>query len=87
MNFKIFKQMVADKIRGICIEHDLYTVGDNDAYSAMFNKATQKTASSDEFDELVFEVAKDILQHSETDMPIDSVMFYLYNEATVITVE
>lgn len=87
MNFKIFRQMKDTKIRSICIEHELYTLGDNAAYFAMFDKATQKTASAEEFDQLVYEVAKDILQHSETNMPIESMMFYLFNQATVTTVE
>lgn len=86
MNFKINRQMRADKIRGICISHRLYTLGNNDDYSAMFDKATQKTASADTFDQLVYEIAEDILQHSDTDMHIDSVMFYLFNEATITTV-
>lgn len=87
MNFKSFRQMKDTKIRSICIEHELYTLGDNTAYFAMFDKATQKTASAEEFDQLVYEVAKDILQHSETNMPIESMMFYLFNQATVTTVE
>ena len=87
MDFKIFRQMKADKIRSICIEHELYTAGDNDAYFAMFEKATQKTASADEFNQLVYEIAEDILQHSETNMRIEAMMFYLFNEATVTTVE
>ena len=87
MNFKVNRQMRADKIRGICISHRLYTLDNNDDYSAMFDKATQKTASADAFDQLVYEVAEDILQHSDTDMPINSVMFYLFNEATITTVE
>lgn len=87
MNFKIFRQLKADKIRGICIKHELYTAGNNDAYFAMFDKATQKKASADEFDQLVYEIAENILQHSYTDMPIEAMMFYLFNEATVTTVE
>ena len=87
MNFKIFRQMKADKIRGICIKHELYTAGNNDAYFAMFDKATQKKVSADEFDQLVYEIAENILQHSYTDMPIEAMMFYLFNEATVTTVE
>ena len=87
MNFKISSKMKADKIRSICIEHELYTAGDNDAYVAMFEKATQKTASADEFNQLVYEIAEDILEHSYTNIPIEAMMFYLFNEATVTTVE
>lgn len=87
MNFKIFRQMKADKIRGICIKHELYTAGNNDAYFAMFDKATQKTASAGAFDQLVYEIAEDILQHSDTEMPIEAMMFYLFNEATTTYVE
>jgi hypothetical protein len=53
MNFKIFRQMKTDKIRGICIKHELYTSGNNDAYFAMFDKATQKKDSADEFNQHV----------------------------------
>ena len=87
MDFKVNRQMRADKIREICISYRLYTLGNNDDYSAMFDKATQKTDSAVDFDKLVYEVAQDILQHSDTDMPIDSIMFYLFNKATITTVE
>lgn len=87
MNFKIFRKMKADKIRGICIEHELYTAGNNDDYFAMLDKATQKKASADEFNQLVYEIAEDILQHSYTNIPIEAMMFYLFNEATATTVE
>ena len=87
MNFKISRRMDASKIRSICISHQLYTLGNNADYSDMFDKATMDTQSAQDFEQLVYETAVDILNHSDTDMPIESIMWYLFNEATTTYVE
>ena len=81
------RQLQASRIRGICIEYTLYTLGNNQDYSAMFDKASVPMTNPAEFDKLVEEIATDILQHSDTEMGLDSIMFYLFNNATLTTVE
>ena len=81
------RQLQASRIRSICLEYTLYTVGNNQDYAAMFDKASVPTTDPVAFDKLVEEIATDILQHSDTEMGLDSIMFYLFNSATLTTVE
>lgn len=83
----VTRQLQPSNIRVICIEYTLYTLGNNQDYSAMFDKASVPTTDPVAFDKLVEEIATDILQHSDTEMGLDSIMFYLFNTATLTTVE
>jgi len=50
-------------VRDMCIRYDLYTRGDNEAYSKMLDKCNTDHATP----ELLEEIAVDITNHSDTD--------------------
>lgn len=72
----------ATGVRSACISNDLYTRGDNEAYSKMlgFVDGHQPTT------EAIYRVAKDIADHSR-EQTICNVMFILEREAVVTSFE
>lgn len=70
----------SDSVRRACIRNDLYTRGDNEAYSSMLDYVSKSDPST----ENLYIVAKDIAEHSRP-QPISNVMFILECGA-VITV-
>ena len=71
-----------ESVRRMCIHNNLYTRGDNDAYSAMLNYVRGKKPTVNS----MYVVAKDICEHSE-DQTVSNVMFMLANEAVAYTFE
>jgi len=88
---RIKRELRADKIREICITHRLYTLGNNADYAAMFDHATSLAKkgswTNQQFEDIVYDTAVDILEHSDTDMPLESIIFYLLNIATLTSVD
>lgn len=81
----------ADKIIGICIRQEWYTMGTNEDYEQMLSTASSKeNLTTDD----IVEIATDILEHSDSerimscygmdyDDVLQSVMFEIANAATV----
>ncbi len=71
-----------ETVRQACIRNDLYTRGDNEAYSKMleFVEKVEPTTKA------VYTVAKDIADHSKN-QTITNVMYILENEAILTTFE
>lgn len=81
----------ADKIIGICIRQEWYTMGTNEEYEQMLSTASGKeNLMTDD----IVEIATDILEHSDSerimssygmdyDDVLKSVMFEIANAATV----
>lgn len=73
--YKEIRRMEARRLRSLCIEKGWYTQGDNKAYQHLLYDVAEKLENITT-DDLV-EIAEDILEHSETDYDIPSVMFEL----------
>lgn len=81
-----YKHWTADRVRGMCIDNDYYTRGNNTAYAAMLDFV----ANNEPTDTAVYIVARDIVQHSDLSAygqscteNIESVMFALANDAII----
>lgn len=75
-----------DDVRNFCIRHNYYTHGDCKAYENMLVMVEKEPYS----DELLYKVAKDILEHSDDpDNYIENMMFCLFRETvnTFFTVD
>ena len=72
--YREVKKIHAEKIRSLCIRHDWFNCGTNDEYAALL----QYGFSGQEIttDELV-EMAEMILEYSDTDYNITSIMYEL----------
>ena len=79
MNFTETRTLSASKLRSICIQHDWYTHGTNEAYSRLFDKLTDCCGYPVHLTtEKLVEIAEDIWAHSHiTDYTIESVLFEL----------
>lgn len=66
-----------DKLRRLCIDKDWYTRGTNEEYSYILQYAenTRDIKTKD-----IIHIAKDILDHSDTDYPLDAVCFEIAME-------
>lgn len=72
--FKVLKVLDIADVREMCIEHQYYTHGDNRAYSNMFDMIPR---CEDISDEILTQVAQDILDHSRTDDTLEDILIYL----------
>lgn len=71
------QQLTATSVRNFCCEYNLYTLGTNAEYDAMFNMVFALYPKSIITGEDLYPIAADILARSKTDMDIESVMFGL----------
>jgi len=69
-------------VRAACIKNDLYTCGDNEEYSAMFDLVDKTPPTT----QGLYIIAKDIAEHSDY-QTITNVMFILEREAVITTFE
>ena len=66
------------KLRQLCIEQDWYTCGDNEDYENLFKRLrADYITPANMTTEKLAEIATDIKEHSDTDMEITSIMFFL----------
>lgn len=71
-----------NSVREACIKNDLYTRGDNEAYSKMLDMADRTAPTT----KAMYLVAKDIQEHS-FEQTITNVMFILEQDAVITTFE
>jgi hypothetical protein len=72
--YREIRKINADEIRGLCIKHDWFTRGNNAEYDVLLQYGFQgKEITTDE----LVEMAKIILEHSDTDYELTSVMHEL----------
>lgn len=76
------KMWSAGRVRQACIGNDLYTRGDNEAYSKMLGFVDNHEPTT----EAMYRVAKDIADHSR-EQTVCNVMFILEREAVITTFE
>lgn len=71
--YKEVRRIFADDLRNLCIEKGWYTRGDGKAYAhLLIGKAQDKeNITTDD----IVEIAQDIIDHSDTDQEITSIMF------------
>lgn len=72
--FKVMKVLDIADVREMCIQHQYYTRGNNQAYSNMFDMIPKE---EDVSDEVLTAVAEDILAHSNTEDTLEDVLTYL----------
>ena len=72
----------ANSVREACIRNNLYTRGDNEAYSAMLDRVDRNQPTT----KAMYLAAKDIAEHSR-DQSITNVMFILERECVITTFE
>ena len=79
MKFNETRILMPSKLREICIRHDWYTMGDNDEYSALFDRLYDADGCYEQMStDKLTEIAEDIVQHSEIeDYTIEAVLFTL----------
>ena len=78
MNIKETRTIRHEKVRTMCIQNDLYTCGTNEEYAYLL--FTLCDNSEETTTEKLLEIATDIKNHSNTDMEITNIMFFLANE-------
>ena len=71
-----------NSVREACIRNNLYTRGDNEAYSAMLDRVDRNPPTT----KAMYITAKDIAEHSR-DQSITNVMFILERECVITTFE
>ena len=67
-------------VRKVCVDHELYTCGNNEDYERVFNMVRELDPTV----ENLYVVAKDISEHSR-DASITSIMYMLEKEAVHTT--
>lgn len=67
------------RVRYVCVHNNLYTRGSNDDYMDMLDELNELDVTP----ECIYYVAFDILEHSETDMTVEDIMFELSREAII----
>ena len=82
--FREEKRWSADSVRSMCIKHDRYTRGDNEAYSSMLDFVRENEPTIENMQR----VAEDIVEHSDMscyglsfDECVEGIMFDLANDA------
>lgn len=70
------KHWDAATVQRVCINHNLYTCGDNTAFMNMLQKVLENKPTL----ETIQEIATDILKHSKNQVLVN-IMFILDNEA------
>ena len=79
---KINRQWNSASVRQVCIDHDLYTRGDNEAYARMLLSVGASMPSY----ENLYLIAKDICVHS-VDQTVTNIMYLLEKYAVSKTFE
>ena len=74
---KIKRSVEASKLRRMCIEHNYYTRGDNEAYGNMLLKYEYKEVNEPELQWL----AEDIKSHSNTEDEVVRIAYLILTEA------
>lgn len=70
----------AARLRSVCIEKNWYTFGTNEEYThLLFDLANGRNLTTDD----IVEIAMDIMEHSDTDMDIESVMYVIMKNVNV----
>lgn len=82
MEYIVHYNIDTDDIRSMCVRNQLYTCGDNRAYSAMFDKCRQGTDIK-----TVRAVAEDIIEHNADEYELIEVMETILNTCVYISVE
>lgn len=72
------REWSSNSVRAMCIKHEFYTRGDNEAYSKMLNYVN---AHKEPTLEDMANVACDIIAHSDYEGEMADMMFNLGNEA------
>ena len=67
----------SDDVRAVCIAHGFYTCGDNEAYSRMLDYVNGHPPKK----KALYKVAKDIHRHSRINLPVESIMNILDQNA------
>lgn len=76
--YEELKRLSPDAVRNLCIKKEWYTRGDVNAYAAMLDKVwkieeSEKSITPDQLGE----IAEDILEHSDTEYTVESIMWEL----------
>ena len=69
-------------VRSVCIHENLYTLGTNEQYDAMFSMVTALYPKSIITAADLYPIAADILEHSDTYMDVIEVMYCLGEKIT-----
>lgn len=83
-NFREEKRWSTDSVRSMCIKHERYTCGDNEAYSKMLDFVSENEPTLENIEK----VAADIVEHSDMscyglsfEECVEGIMFDLANDA------
>ena len=71
MKIKETRTLYASDLRTLCIRENWYTCGDNDAYENLMSRCFCENLTTD----IIEDIARDILGHSETDMDLPEIMY------------
>ena len=82
--YRIRKTLTKGAVYLVCIENQYYTRGTNDEYCAMFSLLDKHTTSTDSniTGSRLYQLAKDIKDHSETNDTVEDIMSLLANRIT-----
>lgn len=73
--YREIRKIRADKLRVLCIEENWYTIGDCEAYNHLLLDLAEFKENITTED--IVEIAQDILCHSETEMDIECICYYV----------
>lgn len=71
--YREVRKIRVDDLRNLCIKNRWYTRGDNAAYNHLLNDLAGNKENITTED--IVEIAKDILEHSNTDQELTSICF------------
>lgn len=76
---RIANRIDMSNLRQMCIDHKYYSCGDCKAYDSMLTRyKDDKDVSAEE----IYDLAKDIKEHSDTEATVDTIAFNILKEAT-----
>ena len=71
MKIKETRTLYASDLRTLCIRENWFTLGDTEAYERMMTRTFCKNLTT----EIIEDIARDILGHSDTDMDLPEIMY------------
>lgn len=79
------KTLRAEDVRGVCIDHNYYTCGDNREYSEMFSMLNRETrvTHSNITGHTLQRIAEDIKDHSDTEETVEDILWALSSKIRV----
>lgn len=81
--YRLKKRLYMEDVRTMCIRNELYTRGDNSAYSDMLDMCEYGTITTRN----IYKIAEDIKYHSDTTKTVDDIAYMLMQKVVLVIVD